>query len=59
MDNTFKEFLQEKGYKFTKQRQVVMEVFAEREGEHMTTEEVFHYAGKKCPKSALPPSTAP
>ncbi|WP_083703446.1 Fur family transcriptional regulator [Aedoeadaptatus urinae] len=53
MDNTFKEFLQSKGYKFTRQRQVVMEVFAEREGEHMTTEEVFHYAAKKMPEIGI------
>ena len=45
--NEYKDFLQDKGYKYTKQRQVVMDVFIEHDDEHMTTEEVFQYASKK------------
>lgn len=52
-DNTFKKFLQSKGYKYTRQRDVVMEVFADHEGEHITTEEVFRYAAEKMPEIGI------
>lgn len=51
--NEYKDFLQDKGYKYTKQRQVVMDVFIEHDDEHMTTEEVFQYASKKMPEIGI------
>ncbi|MDD7363831.1 MAG: Fur family transcriptional regulator [Peptoniphilus sp.] len=52
-DNEFRDFLQSKGYKYTKQRQIVMEIFSEHSDEHMTTEEVFRYASEKMPEIGI------
>ena len=51
--NEYKDFLQDKGFKYTKQRQVVMDVFIDHIDEHMTTEEVFHYASEKMPEIGI------
>lgn len=52
-ENKLKEFLKDKGYKYTKQRQIVMDIFVEHDREHLTTEEVFQYASEKMPEIGI------
>lgn len=51
MNNTIniKEFLQNKGYKYTRQRQAVYETFVDHCDRHMTTEEVYLEVVKNAP----------
>lgn len=48
-DNTFKEQLREKGYKLTTQRQAVLDVITEHEGEHLSPEEIYELVKKMNP----------
>lgn len=48
-----KERLKEKGYKLTSQRQVVLDVIQEHEGEHLSTEEIYSYVKEKHPEIGL------
>ena len=47
--NKFKE----KGYKFTLQRKVVVDMLLENKGKHMCTEDIYTLAKKKCPEIGL------
>ncbi|MDO5036848.1 MAG: Fur family transcriptional regulator [Tissierellia bacterium] len=46
-EKTIKNLLQAKGYKFTRQRQEIYDIFLENRDCHMTTEEVFLQTKKK------------
>jgi len=48
-----REQLKEKGYKLTTQRQAVLDVLVEYEGEHLSTEEIYEYVKQKCPEIGL------
>ncbi|MCD1147172.1 transcriptional repressor [Peptoniphilus sp. KCTC 25270] len=48
-----KEILQNKGYKYTKQRESVYEIFVENRNVHMTTEEVYLEALKVMPEIGI------
>ena len=45
----FKDMLRKKGLKVTNQRMLVLEIMAERPGEHLTAEDIYDLAKKKCP----------
>lgn len=49
----FKDMLRKKGLKVTNQRMLVLEIMAERPGEHLTAEEIYDLAKKKCPEIGL------
>lgn len=51
--NNFKEQLREKGYKLTVQRQAVLDIIREHEGEHLSTEEIFELVKKNNPDIGL------
>lgn len=48
-----KEQLKEKGYKLTTQRQVVLDVIKDHEGQHLSTEEIYELVKKKQPDIGL------
>ena len=49
----FIEMLKEKGLKVTKQRLVVLEVLAEQEDRHMTTEDIYDLVRKEYPEIGI------
>lgn len=49
----FKEQLKERGYKMTTQRQAVLDVIMEHEGEHLSTEEIYEHVKKAHPEIGL------
>ncbi len=49
----FKDMLRNKGLKVTNQRMLVLEIMAERPGEHLTAEEIFELAKIRCPEIGL------
>lgn len=49
----FKQILRERGLKVTNQRLLVLEIIAERPGEHLTAEEIYELAKEKCPEIGL------
>ena len=49
----FKDMLRKKGLKVTNQRMLVLEIMAERPGEHLTAEDIYDLAKKKCPEIGL------
>lgn len=49
----FKEMLREKGLKVTNQRMLVLEIMAQRPGQHLTVEEIYDLARQKCPEIGL------
>lgn len=49
----FKEQLKEKGYKLTTQRQAVLNVIIEHEGEHLSTEEIYELVKQNHPEIGL------
>jgi Fur family transcriptional regulator, ferric uptake regulator len=53
MDSNFKEQLKERGYKLTIQRQAVLDVVVEHEGEHLSTEEIYELVKKNHPEIGL------
>lgn len=52
-DSNFKEQLKERGYKLTIQRQAVLDVIIEHEGEHLSTEEIYELVKKGHPEIGL------
>lgn len=44
-----KENLKQKGYKLTPQRRAIVDVIIEKEGEHLTAEEIYDEVKKICP----------
>ncbi len=48
-----KDQLKEKGYKMTAQRQAVLDVITEHEGEHLSSEEIYLLVKGKCPDIGL------
>jgi len=53
VSDSFKEQLREKGYKLTVQRQAVLDVISEHEGEHMSSEEIYENVKKNYPDIGL------
>jgi len=49
----FKEQLKERGYKLTSQRQSVLDVIIEHEGEHLSTEEIYELVKAENPDIGL------
>ncbi|MCX8131770.1 MAG: transcriptional repressor [Clostridia bacterium] len=49
----FKEQLKERGYKLTMQRQAVLDVIVEHEGEHLSSEEIYELVKKNHPEIGL------
>lgn len=49
----FKNMLREKGLKVTNQRMLVLELMAERPGQHLTAEEIYDLARQECPEIGL------
>lgn len=54
-DNTinFKEQLKERGYKLTSQRQAVLDVILNHEGQHLSTEEIYDLVKETSPDIGL------
>jgi len=53
ISDSFKEQLREKGYKLTVQRQAVLDVISEHEGEHLSSEEIYENVKKNYPDIGL------
>lgn len=51
--DVFKDMLRNKGLKVTNQRMLVLEIMAERPGQHLTAEEIFELAKIRCPEIGL------
>lgn len=48
-----KEQLKSKGYKLTPQRRSIVDIIIEKEGEHLTAEEIYDYVKERCPEIGL------
>lgn len=48
-----KENLKEKGYKLTPQRRAILDIIIEKEGQHLTAEEIYDEVKKVCPDIGL------
>lgn len=48
-----KENLKEKGYKLTPQRRAILDIIIEKEGQHLTAEEIYDEVKKICPDIGL------
>ena len=51
--NELKENLKEKGYKLTPQRRAILDIIIEKEGQHLTAEEMYDEVKKRCPDIGL------
>ena len=51
--NTLKENLKQKGYKLTPQRRAILDTIIEKEGMHLTVEEIYDEVKKNCPEIGL------
>lgn len=51
--NVLKEDLRQKGYKLTPQRRAIVDTIIEKEGEHLTAEEIYDEVKKNCPEIGL------
>lgn len=51
--NVLKEELKQKGYKLTPQRRAIVDTIINKEGEHLTTEEIYDEVKKNCPEIGL------
>ena len=51
--NELKENLKEKGYKLTPQRRAIVDIIIEKEGQHLTAEEIYDEVKKRCPDIGL------
>ncbi|MGL5354902.1 MAG: Fur family transcriptional regulator [Clostridium sp.] len=51
--NILKEELKQKGYKLTPQRRAIVDTIIEKEGEHLTAEEIYDEVKKNCPEIGL------
>ncbi|TYQ12943.1 UNVERIFIED_CONTAM: Fur family ferric uptake transcriptional regulator [Acetivibrio alkalicellulosi] len=49
----FKDLLKERGYKLTPQRQAVLDIIIEHNGEHLSTEEIYALVKEKYPDIGL------
>ena len=48
-----KENLKEKGYKLTPQRRAILDIIIDKEGQHLTAEEIYDEVKKICPDIGL------
>lgn len=51
--NVLKEDLKQRGYKLTPQRRAIVDTIIEKEGLHLTVEEIYDEVKKKCPEIGL------
>ena len=51
--NELKDNLKEKGYKLTPQRRAILDIIIEKEGQHLTAEEIYDEVKKICPDIGL------
>lgn len=51
--NELKENLKEKGYKLTPQRRAIVDIIIDKEGQHLTAEEIYDEVKKICPDIGL------
>lgn len=51
--NALKEELKQKGYKLTPQRRAIVDTIIEKEGEHLTAEEIYDEVKQNCPEIGL------
>ena len=51
--NELKENLKEKGYKLTPQRRAILDIIINKEGQHLTAEEIYDEVKKICPDIGL------
>lgn len=51
--NKLKEDLKKKGYKLTPQRRAIVDTLIEKEGKHLTVEEIYDYVKVQCPEIGL------
>ena len=51
--NELKENLKEKGYKLTPQRRAILDIIIDKEGQHLTAEEIYDEVKKICPDIGL------
>ena len=51
--NVLKEELKQKGYKLTPQRRAIVDTIIGKQGEHLTTEEIYYEVKKNCPEIGL------
>lgn len=51
--NELKESLKEKGYKLTPQRRAIVDIIIDKEGQHLTAEEIYDEVKKVCPDIGL------
>lgn len=51
--DALKEQLKDKGYKLTPQRRSIVDVIIDKEGEHLTAEEIYDFVKKRCPEIGL------
>ena len=51
--NELKENLKEKGYKLTPQRRAIVDIIIDKEGQHLTAEEIYDEVKKVCPDIGL------
>ena len=51
--NELKQNLKEKGYKLTPQRRAIVDMIIEKEGEHLTAEEIYDEVKRVCPDIGL------
>lgn len=51
--NELKENLKEKGYKLTPQRRAIVDIIIDKEGQHLTAEEIYDEVKRICPDIGL------
>lgn len=51
--NFLREELKKKGYKLTPQRRAIVDTIVDREGDHLTAEEIYDEVKKNCPEIGL------
>lgn len=51
--NVLKEELKQKGYKLTPQRRAIVDTIIDKEGDHLTAEEIYDEVKKNCPEIGL------
>lgn len=52
--NTLKKKIREHKYKFTTQRQIILQAFLDSKENHMSAEDVYEWYGTKIPTSVWP-----
>ncbi len=51
--NAIMDLFKDKGYKYTLQRKIVVDMLLKHRGRHMSTEDIYNLAKRKCPEIGL------